>query len=201
MLQETRQLSLQFLSLFPEPLHLIIEGSTNSGKTWLAQHLAKDIANYTEIWRHFNYSEIYSIIPDAPVYKPKHYSVGDELPSIWQERASSWLDNVPNKPRCILIDQIPCLLRIDPNDLVLNFLRSVKDTNIVATTQDFEVKRGLVEHSLESCFSLIRLGENAKRYAEFVLGDTRLLQKLELARYPCLYQDKVIDLAQLRLNI
>lgn len=200
MLQETRKLPLHFLSLFPEPLHLIIEGSPDSGKTWLAQHLAKYIANYTEIWRHSNYSEIYSIIPDAPVYKPKHYSVGDELPSIWQERASLWLDNVPSKPRCILIDQIPCLLRIDPNDLVLNFLRSVKDTNIVATTQDFEVERGLVEHSLKSCFSLIRLGENAKRHAKYVLKNTKLLQQLEAARYPCLFQSKAIDLAEFEVD-
>lgn len=165
------------MSLFPEPLHLIIEGSTGSGKTWLAQHLAKNIANYTEIWRNFNFSKIYSIIPNASVYKPKHYSSGDELALIWQERASLWLDNVSNKSRCILIHEIPCLLRIDPNDLVLNFLRSVEDTNIVATTQNFEVERNLVEDSLKSCFSLIRIRKNAKFYANYVLKNTRLIQQ------------------------
>lgn len=102
---------------------------------------------------------------------------------------------------CILIDEAPRLLTLDPKDSLLEFLRQVENTSVILTTQVFETERALVEHSLKPQFSLIRLGLNAKRHAEFVLGDTGLLQKLELARYPCLYQDKVIDLAQFSLEI
>lgn len=105
MLQGSLKLLIQFLSLFPEPLRLVIEGSTGSGKTWLAQHLVKDFANYTEIWRYFKFSEIYSVIPNAPVYKPTCYLSDDELPFIWQKRVNLWLDNADNKSRCILIDK------------------------------------------------------------------------------------------------
>lgn len=198
MLQGKLELPLQFLSLFPYPLHLVIEGSTGSGKTWLAQHLAKKFAIHTEIWSSFS-SETYSVIPDAPVYKPDYHLCGDKVPSIWQEQASFWSGNASNKSRCILIDEVPCLLRLDPDDLLLNFLGSVEDTNIIITTQDFEVERGLVEHSLESCFSLIRLGKNARRYAKYVLKNAMLVQQLEATRYPCLFQGEVIDLAEFKV--
>lgn len=93
------------------------------------------------------------------------------------------------------------MLRLDPENLVLKFLRYVENTNIIVTTQDFEVEKGLVEHSLKPRFSLIRLGLNAKRHAGFVLGNTMLLKQLESATYPCLFQGKAIDLAQFSVGI
>lgn len=81
MLQEALTLPLQLLSLLPDPLHLVIEGDTRSGKTWLAQHLAKKLVAYTEIWSSF-FLETYSVIPNASVYSPEQYLSGSELPSI-----------------------------------------------------------------------------------------------------------------------
>lgn len=37
-----------FLALFPQPLRLIIEGSTGSEKTWLAQKLALALTTHIE---------------------------------------------------------------------------------------------------------------------------------------------------------
>lgn len=197
--QYALKLPLHFLSLFPSPLHLIIEGATRSGKTSLAQHLAKNFATYTEIWSYFNFSQPHSAILDAPIYKPGQHLSDDELPIIWRERASFWLKDTSNKSKCILIDEAPRLLSLDPEDSLLEFLRQVENTNIILTTQGFETERGLIEHLLKPQFSLIRLGLNAKRYAEIVLEDITLLQKLEVARYPCLCQGEVVDLAEFSL--
>lgn len=189
----------QILALFPQPLRLIIEGSTGSGKTWLAQKLALALTTHIEVWSYFYFAEVteaYPLIPNVPVYQPSYPLCEGDLPSIWEKRATFWLDNADIRPKYILIDEIiPRLIRLEVDNFLLHFLRNVGDTNIVLTTQSFDTKRGMAEHSLDLQFSLIRLGLNAMRYAKFVLENPALLQQLEAAQYPCLFQDRAFDLA------
>lgn len=185
----------QFLALFSHPLRLIIEGSTGSGKTWLAQNLALALTTHIEVWRSFYLPEAYSLIPDAPVYQPSYHLSESELPSIWKKRASFWLDNAYNRPKYILIDESPRLIQLELNNLLIHFLREVSDISIVLTTQNFDIQRDMAEHSIDRQFSLIRLGLNAERYARVVLENPTLLSQLEAAQYPCLFQERAFDLA------
>lgn len=188
----------QILALFPQPLRLVIEGSTGSGKTWLAQKLALALTTQIEVWSYFYFPEAtkaYSLIPDALVYQPSYPLFDGDLPSIWEKRASFCLDNADTRPQYILIDEvIPRLIRFKLDNFLIRFLREAGDTNIVLTTQNFDTQRDMAEHSLDLQFSLIRLGLNAKRYARFVLENLTLLQQLEAAQYPCLFQDRAFDL-------
>lgn len=107
----------QILALFPQPLRLVIEGSPGSGKSWLAQKLALALTTHIEIWSYFDFPEVtkaYPLIPDVPVYQPSYPLCDGDLPSIWEKRASFWLDNADTRPKYILIDEIiPRLIQFE----------------------------------------------------------------------------------------
>lgn len=112
----------QVLALFPQPLRLIIEGSTGSGKTWLAQKLALALTTHIEVWRYFDFPGAYSLIPNVPVYQPSYPLCDGDLPSIWEKRASFCLDNADTRPKYILIDEIiPRLIQFEKRQFLAPF--------------------------------------------------------------------------------
>ncbi len=139
MLKTNLKILEEFSTLIPQPLHLIIEGQTRSGKTYLAQQLAKELGVHTEVWSSFGFMPFpidYSIIPNAPVYANDVYWSVPDLPRVWQERAEYWQKNTGSE-KCIIIDECPNLTRVNANSFLTLYLldSSLKNTNIILTSQ------------------------------------------------------------------
>ncbi len=139
MLKTNTKILEEFSTLIPQPLHLIIEGQTRSGKTWLAQQLAKELEVHTEVWSSFGFTPFpldYSIIPNAPVYANDVNGSVPDLPRAWQERAEYWQKNIGSE-KCIVIDECPNLTTINSNSFLTRCLldSNLENTNIILTSQ------------------------------------------------------------------
>lgn len=189
-------------------MHIVIEGKTNSGKTWLAQQLAKELGVRTEVWSSFAFPVDYPIIPNAAIYQNVEWR--NELPLSWQGRVEFWQKNT-SLEKCIVIDECLSFKHLSPTNFLVQYLGSpsIQNTNIILTTQSCDVLEGLKEYLLEmpkdsqpnpsEQFFVILLGLHAENYAENVLKNQSLVEQIRSAQYPCLVGDKVIDLVKVEI--
>lgn len=152
MLNQKPKFLRDILPLLPQPLHLVISGETRSGKTLLAQLLAKELEVDKEIW---SIPPLFWTIPfpqyplllNAPIYTSNITAqdrgkawMDKEFFKVWHWRADYWRKNDCGN-LCIIIDELlPSFLQFTPSNSLTRFLtsKSGRSANIIITTQAFE---------------------------------------------------------------